>query len=536
MKKDEFTFDVEESSEENFEVRDRTIPGMSRPLGEMDVPSIFLTGTVAGATSRDKSEDPNFSVIRDMTEGPEGVILTDQERYDCQSASIKRHRTDPQYGGILDTYHSFTIGTGVNISPVDESKEVAEYLNDFIFHNQFDGLDSDLILRTIETGEIFVRFFFKSTTLPARVPRITLLNFWEISKIEYDSVDKSKSTFYHRPYRDEGDTEIKIEKIPADEIIHIKFGPGYDKRGLPPFLKIIQQCQYYLDWLFARIVLNRLKSSYYLEEITKGSPASVTTQDNVTPDAIAYTGKQGKAQKRLPKIGSKLVHNESVEYKWLRPDVGADDAREDGRSIRLSICSGAQVPEFVLGDASNANYSSALVSQNPFIRKVEFLRDFFERYFKQIFEKVIAYGIQNRFLPSTSTETLTKEKAVNVGLIRRLKKLFKFNEQYDTAGNIVVINSIPTQTDIEIKWPILIAQRLLEDSQAYQIHQAMGVASDETLSYKLGYNPEEEAPKLERQRLNAQADAQDQPGGPDPNAHKDAQAEEPMPELPAQKP
>jgi hypothetical protein len=521
--KDLFKFDLEKEST-GGEYVDPAIQKMSDKIGESDVPSIFLPGSRAGAFSGYTSEDPAFVPIQDTVDGPPGVVLSDKDRFECQNASMKRRRIDPQYTAILDTYHSFTIGKGVTITPEDESDEVKEYVDDFIKLNKFNGLDSDIVLSIFEAGEIFIRFFYKSGNLPARIPAIRLLYYWEISKIKYD-YQTGKPVTYVRPYREEGETEVKYEDIPADEILHVKFGSNYQKRGLPAFLPIIQQCQYYLDWLYCRIVLNRLKSSYYLEEIVDSTPASVSGQDAQTPDSTHY-GESGKPQKRLPKIGSKIVHNKSVEYKWLKPEVGADDAKEDGRSIRLAICAGAQVPEFVLGDASNANYNSALVAQNPFVRRVEWFRDFFEKNIKQIMEKVITYGINNNFLPSKSTETVMKERASNVGLIRRLKKLFRYQEAFDPAGNIVVTSSVDTKTEVNVEWPNLIAENILQDSQAYQIHQGMGIVSNETIASKLGYDYEEEWRKIQNEQ-EQQSEAMPDPMEPDPDEEE--------PDLPEKK-
>ncbi|HLE19417.1 MAG TPA: hypothetical protein VI728_14155, partial [Syntrophales bacterium] len=359
-----------------------------------------------------------------------------------------------------------------------------------------------------KAGECYVRFFTTDADgRAAKYPAMRLYSYWEINKIVRDPKNRENILEFHRPYRNsKGDADIEI--IPGGEMIHIKFGCKDDERGKPPFASIMKFCEYYSDWLFNRIVLNRTKTAFYLEMIVKGSPADVTTADNATPDSTRV-GRGGKKIKRMPKPGTVLVHNDAVEYKWLSPDVKADDAKEDGRAIRMAILAGAQCPEFLLGDSSQTNFASSVTAQNPFVRKIEYLQDFIEYYVCDIFKWVLNYAIQNKFLPSISQETIMREKAHDVTLVRRMKKWFDFKEAYDSNGNIVVKEKVPTKIDIDVNWPPLIAQNMLQDSQAYQIHQAMGIVSNETLAQKLGYDWEDEQRKMERDVNQAKADDAD---------------------------
>lgn len=529
MKTDAFRFDQEDldltqrtyetAREGSVIVREPPIT-RSEFIKEQDIPSIFLRGVIPGATSSDKSEDPNFRLIRDAI-GPEGVVLSSQEIQDIQDASCRRYKTDPNYHGVLDAYIVFVIGKGLRISPVDEGEEVAEYLKTFMKVNKLDGLDRNLVEEVFKSGEVFIRKFTKAGDKDARIPVIRFLRYHEISQIIYDEQDREAPRFYVRPYKDKNGATQK-EEIPADQIIHVKFGD--QKRGLPPFMVIMMQCAYYDDWLFNRIVFNRLKTAYYLEEIVQGSPSKVSSLDSQTPSAVK-TGERGKVIKRVPKPGSKITHNASIEYKWLKPEVNAEDAKEDGRAIRLSICSGAQVPEFILGDANNANYSSSLVAQNPFVRKMEFFQDFFEPHFMELCEWAIGYGIMSGSIKRFSTKTLTREKAQSVHWLKRIPKTLRFfierslkknqlerkagdlmREQEMTTGDFVTKAIVVTSVEVIITWPNLITQDLLRDTQAYQIHQAMGIVSDQTLSQRLGYEWEDEKQRLTQQRAETDQD------------------------------
>ena len=465
---------------------------------QSDVPSIFLRGVIPGATSTDKSEDPNFQVVKQPGSGPEGVTLTPKEWREIQDASCRRALVDPLYAAVLTAYRVFIIGKGFQVSAIDENPQVQEYIDEFIKANHWDGRDRDVVNKTLKSGEVFVRLFTKGPNgQVARVPAVRLINHWEIESIEVDPKDREIPVNYLRPYLDVNGHR-QVEKIPAHEIIHVKFGDLDSLRGLPPFTVIIQACEEYRDWSFNRVVFNRLKTAFYLEEIVDGSPSRVTTTDESTPNAIK-TGERGKVIKRMPKVGSKLTHNKAVEYKWLSPNVQADDAKEDGRMIRLKICAGAQIPEMFLGDSGTSTYTNALTAQNPFVRNVQWFQDLFEGFVALLFHRVIQHGIDNKFLSPMSTITVMQEKSGNVTLFRRFKKLFAFKEQFDDQGNIVVVKPIQTQTGVLVNWPTLIEKDLLKDSQAYQLHQSMEIVSRRTLAQKLGYDFDEEQRQIQNE-------------------------------------
>ena len=499
--------DKEDVKEELF--KSSPITGLSE-LYEQEAIDQNLKGTIPGAGSREASQDRFFTdSIFDTTQLPEEAKLDPTQLNDRQTASTNRFYTDPHYGGLLDAFTYFIIGQGFKISAVDESPEVQLYLEEWMKINKFDGRDSQIIGKSLKSGECFVRFFTRGVTgATAKFPIIRLLNYWEISKIIVDEKDKETVIAYKRDFLDK-DNQIKHEIIPAEEIVHIKFGDFDDVRGRPPFEKIVAMSKKYQDWLQNRIVFNRLKTSFYLEEIVKGTPSQTSSIDQATPNQDRF-GLSGKPIKRMPKFGTKLTHNDAVEYKWLSPEVKADDAREDGRAIRMAICAGAQCPEFLLGDASNANYSSTLVAQNPFVRKIEWLQDFYEAAFRDIFEKVLRHAINNKFLKPMSTETMMVERAADIGWFRKVSSIFSVEEQFNDKGDITMQKKVPTKTQVTIEWPPIISQDIKGTSEALQIHQNMGIASDETLAGKLGYNWEEERRKMEKNEMEASASPEDE--------------------------
>jgi hypothetical protein len=496
-----------------------------------DVPSFYLRGVIPGKQTSEGSDDPNFDPISDGS-APADVMPSDAERVQIQDASLRRHQKDPHYQAVLDGFGSFIIGKGFQVSADDENPEVQDFLDEFMRVNRFNGRDRQIIMKVLKGGEMFVRFSFKGAQgESAKMPVVRCLNYWEITRINYDPKDAETAISYVRTYKGEKGQKAE-EIIPAAEIVHFKFADYETTRGLPPFGGIMAWCQYYVDWLFNRVVLNRLKTSFYLEKVVDGTPSAVAAtaaQDTVQNRKT----KTGKDILRMPKPGTVLTHNTAVTYKWLKPEVGADDAKEDGRAIRLAICAGAQAPEFLLGDASNANFSSTIVSQNPFVRRVEFFQDFFGAFFEEVFRRVLSHAVAGKFLMAKSTETVAVEKAQDVGLLRRFigrirarfapsfQKIQEravgtiFKETVNAAGDAVVSKVVDTKLTVTIQWPTLIAQDILKDTQALQIQKAMGAISLQTARERLGYDDAEEERRIksEDERSGGNQDAGDELGG-----------------------
>lgn len=482
-----------------------------------------LKGKIAGAYSGYKSEEPDgFKKVTDG-DAPDSLSLTADEIKERQDASVDRYESDPIYGGIINAFINFIIGAGFQMRAQDESQSVTDYLTEFNNINNMKKRSRDMILKYFKAGECFVRFFKKARDgRIAKYPVIRILNYWEITKINRDPKDVETIISYERSYKDQNN-DTQIEVIPAEEIIHVKEGEEDMFRGLPPFQSVMKHCVWYDDWVHNRVVYNRLKTSFYLEEIVQGTPGNVTSAEGQHPTQTQKYGKGGKEIHSMPKMGSKITHNAAVKYNWLKPDIRADDASEDGRVIRMAICTGVQVPEFVLGDASNANFASIMVAQNPFVRKIEHFQVLFEGYFKLLYSKVIQHGVDTNSLSKKSTKTETVETAIQGNLWGRVKYFTKRHitlgedESLNEQGDVVKKKVVPTNIEVDVVWPTIIKQNLKEETEAYQIHQNMGVASTATLSQKLGYDWDEEQRKLDKEEP---VDDPDDPGDDDFNKKK----------------
>ena len=343
------------------------------------------------------------------------VLLDEDTKIRAMEMSYKFDREDPIYHAIIQGYVNFVVGKGLKFKSRDENPDVQEYIERFWRENRMDGKDAAWVKRYLKTGELSIRWHERDDQKRmAAVPKVRGIPFWRITRVETDAEDAEKALNYTISKATPGGGSAaaiqgKAEVVPAGEISMWHNGDPEEIRGEPPFLSVMRGVKWYSDWLLNRVVLNRYRTAHVLFKKVKGSPNRVSSVSSADPDANSHKGSGGKIEKRLPKPGTIVVHNDSIEYEWKAPELGAGDAATDGRAILTNIAAGAQVPEFLLGDSSSSNYSSILVSGNPFVRQVEFYQDLFTSVFAEIFARVVRHGIASGALPKESWETRTQE-------------------------------------------------------------------------------------------------------------------------------
>lgn len=434
------------------------------------------------------------------------ILLTDDQKYRAMQNSYKFYREDPIYRGMINALLNFIIGTGLVFKATDENLLVNDYIQQFWKINKMTGKDSECIKRFLLTGEIALRYYKKGNNgIAAKFPAVRLIPFWRLAEVLKDPQDAETIVGYRiweaaGPYR----PMIKQEMVGPDDMLFWKNSTPEEDRGEPPLLATLKPCKWYQDWMQNRVILNRFRTAIVLfKKIKSGTPPKVSAVSSADPNATTeHMGLSGKLEKRLPKSGSVVTHNDSIDYDWKSPNLQASDAGEDGRKILLYIAVAAQIPEFILGDASNANYSNLMVAENPFVRQVEAWRSFFGAFFSEMFRIVIQQGIDTGQLPKNSTETKIAEGSKWVGMARKfLKKIGLSEADTDDNGNVKTTRAIPTRTDVEIDWPSIIYKNQLVEAQTFQLHQSMGLASKETLRGKCGYDND-----IEKQRLAAEGE------------------------------
>jgi hypothetical protein len=150
------------------------------------------------------------------------------------------------------------------------------------------------------------------------------------------------------------------------------------------------------------------------------------------------------------------------------------------------IALGTSLPEFITrGDASNANYSSSMVAESPFIKAMESWQDFFEKPLSKVFERVVEYGIATGKIPPKTT---------------------KFKREYDreTGKDIETEEEGPTDTTCEVNMAMLLHRDLEKETNAYINQDTNGIISEQTAREKLGHDNETELDRLDKERRDAE--------------------------------
>ncbi len=428
--------------------------------------------------------------------------LEDADREKIRQKCIEIYYKTPEGKAIIKNLTNYIIGNGVNWTAQDENPAVQEFIDEFCSQPKvtFEKRQISIIKRTLRDGELFIHLI---SDAKGKTYAMRFYNPGQIKEIEKETGDAETVIKYQRTWRDDKSKEQK-EDLPAGDIHHIRLEVDEDiDRGRPLLENVLTRIAQYEDWLDGRIKTNKAKSSIFLERIVEGSPGRVASVNAGFPGTSGGSFSEDEYSAQMPRYGTVVTHSKSVEWKWVIPNINAEDCKEDGRQIRLSIAAGVQLPEFVLtSDSSNANYSSTTVAESPFVKAIEAHRLFFEHELGSLFGKVIKKGIDGGLLPSTSTETVMKESARKQ--INRLKAagVADLKEQINTLAKDdenFEERPIPTKTGVDFEWPSIITRNILEETQAVEMHRGMKICSRRTASMKLGYDPEEEDRIMEKE-------------------------------------
>ncbi len=162
------------------------------------------------------------------------------------------------------------------------------------------------------------------------------------------------------------------QRIPADEVIHVKIGVDSNrKRGLPFLLAAAPDILDYGKFRKSRTLLNIMRSALaIIAELKDAAPGAVVRKANAlraqTTSPTTYASNPATAQKTAWQPGTTLVAGPGTEYKMLDAKIAADDAKEDGRGILLMIAAATNLPEYMVSrDCSNAALASLQCAEAP---------------------------------------------------------------------------------------------------------------------------------------------------------------------------
>ena len=430
--------------------------------------------TLVEATNIVQKEDDSDWVVHGLSQDGKP---TEQEHLDMLVQAYKLWRTNLHARAIVRTMVKFVIGKGAAIRPKDKNEKVKEVIESFkkestdkkAIKNKWNIKEKEIFTRLFRDGEVIMRLFRAGESEQGlvkfrfvrpnsvRTPvglKLDKKDLYKGEKVSFGiGSDPEDIETYKNYYICDENGHLKYT-VPADEILHYKvFADSDMKRGISLLEVCAPMLKKYKDWLEDRIVLNKVRSAIALVKHVDAPAAQIQAiRDNMESE----TKDADRRKQKMLERGTVITTGPNVKYELLSPNIHATDVAEDGRNMLLSIAAGEGFPEMILtADYSNANYSSTMIAQNPFVREIEDWQDFGETIYNDLIGMVIRNAIDNGPLPEN------------------------------------------TSTEIEVEFQPLIHQDLKEEDEAMEIEHRNKVVSKKTWQLKRGYDPETEDTNIE---------------------------------------
>ncbi len=428
------------------------------------------------------------------------------------------YRFDPNARAALSTMLNYIMGRGIAITPKADDPMVWFVWREFwtAQRNKMDLKQFEIILRSLRDGEIFIEFikadengkvagkttirFIDPLLVRAKGPDVTVDSNAQIQNgVVTDPEDIEKVIEYNVQSRL---NQADFRTVPADRMVHIKINVDSDqKRGETQLLPIMQMIRHYEQWIENRIILNKMRSAIVMIKKVEGTATDVANLAKTLPTARNPSNTNKRQNFRG---GTMITEGPGVTYRMESPNINASDVKEDGRNIKLNMAAGTNMPEYVFGDASNANYSSSLIAESPFVKAVQFWQIFYQFYFAQIYRKVIEIAVEGGVLEAPNDdEFMTKLKSV-----RDMKEDAADPEDVndnapsmkDKALSELMPNGkmeTPSETffGCDMQWPEIIHRDIKEQTDALTEARQNGWIADSTACAALGYDYGEEVRK-----------------------------------------
>jgi len=387
------------------------------------------------------------------------TTMTQEEHSVMLLSAYNLYHTNTYARAIISNLVKFTLGKGPIIIPEDENVKVKEVWKKFREDNKFNLREKEIGVRTFRDGEVFLREFKSEKTNEEPLYKIRFIRAHHIATPTTKSSTDENTSYGIKTDPDDieevieyylvDDNKNYISTIPADQIIHFKIISDFDqKRGISILAVVAKRIKQYDEWLEDRIYLNKIRTAIALVRKVKGSAAQVKgIRDDGLSDRLSNDRKSQKA----PKRGTIITASQGMEYEMLSPNINATDVKDDGRAILLGIAAAVGFPEMILtADYANANYSSTLIAQNPFVRGIEDWQDQFSSLYMDLFKRVIEYNIEHGSLPVDTKTTCRVEFPPMISAdLKQLAEAFEIIYKYKVVSKKTWQSRMGLDSDIE---------------------------------------------------------------------------------------
>ena len=458
-------------------------------------------------------------------------------------------RFDPNGRAALMNMVYYIIGEGVKITPQSKDERIHRLWREFWNspRNKMAQRQAEIVLRTLRDGESFIEYFNTDesntptgkTTVRFRDPELCQDPGLEYAgpgsagyqgiKCDPDDPETPIEYYFKHSY-----AVSDVDVLPAARIQHIKiFSDSEQKRGESYLQAALDSFTQYKEWLRYRIILNKVRTAIVLIRKIEGG-----TSDDVKAIAskisTSSTAKTGETRKQMPPPGTIINANAGVDYKFESANINATDAAEDGRSLKLQMAAACNEPEYVFGDASNANYASTLIAESPFVKGVRFWQTFFEQHLKEMFRRVVKAAVDAGKLqappeddPFVEAGVKVMSEASNPGAPANSPKGAAANgSESNRSGKgspeepASQISEAEAFWGCDVQWPEVVHRDIKETTDAMVAQVNAGLVSEPTASSILGHDYDEEVRR--QQVVEAEKDTNPfKTSGQDENAPDD---------------
>lgn len=285
-------------------------------------------------------------------------------------------------------------------------EDVRAMLREFDEQNQLWEREQEAVRRYDRDGEVLIRLFSQRKD-------VLQIRAVEPAQLTDQNGDFGIITRPRDPERVVG-YRIENQVVPVDQIIHLKANVDLnDPRGIPLFWPVRENLSRSEKLLRNMSIVAAVQSSVAMirkyENTSADSIRAMVQQRAATTIQDPLTGKARQVQPIRP--GQIIDAKSGVSYEFPIISVSAASFVEILNADLRAIASRCVMPEFMLtSNASNANYSSTLVSQAPAHRM--FRRS--QRVFCQFRRQLVMMAIRNEIRRGRFDESVLKTVAIEV--------------------------------------------------------------------------------------------------------------------------
>ncbi len=394
---------------------------------------------------------------------------------------------------------AFVIGKGFSLDckHPDVERVLQAFMDDP--DNCIRKYERQAVIDLLVDGELILRLYESDGQIVAAPMRP-----WELQHIVTErGFFRRLRTFHFQRYVTEGDSPFggqrtEEEDVPADQILFVTINShAYELRGRPELYAILPWLRAYKEWLENRARLNFWRSALLFHVKVMGGLQQIVSA--------------AARWRKPPAPGTVAVTSDKETIEAIAPGIGAADAGDDGRQIKLMSAVGLGIPEYMLADGYNANLASATAQQMPVLMTFgDLQRVMLEELWYPLFKRVLQAAIDAGELPDEVDELDPQDRAAWENPAGDLPMPDDdADDDSDTPDAAKPApKKIPTLDAFDVSY------QPLQDTDPVNIAQAMdaalrnGLVSKETASTEMGFDWQREQKRMTAEReadINAMA-------------------------------